>query len=101
MTPKIIIGFLLLLSLTVLAYPKDYYCGDLNADGKIDVSDVVYGVSYLIKHKTAPVPDRLVADVNCDGKVNIADVVYLISYVFKKGNPPCDTNGDGICDCHS
>jgi hypothetical protein len=63
--------------------------GDANADGVIDIGDVVYLVSYL--YRNGPVPNPLeVGDCNCDGIVDVGDVVYLINYLFKGGPPPCE-----------
>jgi len=61
--------------------------GDINADGVIDVGDVVYLINYLYRSGPAPSPLPL-ADVNSDGVVDIGDVVYLINYLFRGGPPP-------------
>jgi len=63
--------------------------GDANHDGIVNVSDVVYLISYLFKGGPAPIPGTIVGDANCDGKVTIADAVYLINYLFKGGPKPC------------
>lgn len=61
--------------------------GDANADGVIDLGDVVYILNYLFKG--GPAPDPLAAgDANCDGLVDLGDVVYLLNYLFKAGPPP-------------
>jgi len=65
-----------------------YVCGDCNGDGKMTVSDVVYGINYLFKGGFAPKP-AISGNVNCDDKYNISDVVYLINYLFKGGPKPC------------
>ncbi len=61
--------------------------GDTNADGIIDVADVVYLLNYLFKGGPAPVP-LWTADTNGDDLVEVADVVYLLNYLFKGGPPP-------------
>jgi hypothetical protein len=63
--------------------------GDVDHDGIVNVSDVVYLVSYLFKRGPVPIPGTIVGDANCDRKVTIADVVYLVSYLFKFGPAPC------------
>jgi 6-phosphogluconolactonase (cycloisomerase 2 family) len=61
--------------------------GDVNGDGIINASDVVYLVNYLFIG--GPPPDPLAAgDANCDGTINASDVVYLINYLFVGGPPP-------------
>ena len=62
-------------------------CGDVNADGLINVTDIVYLINYLFQGGPAPYPIQ-VADVNSDGAVNVIDVVYLINYLFGGGPPP-------------
>jgi serine protease AprX len=65
-----------------------YLTGDVTADGKINVSDVVYLINYLFIG--GPTPDPLfLGDVNCDSQVNVSDVVYLIGYLFQAGPQPC------------
>ncbi len=67
-----------------------YLCGDVNADAKISVSDVVYHINYLFKGGPAPQcnPYLSCADANGDGSISVSDVVYLINYLFKGGPPP-------------
>jgi parallel beta-helix repeat protein len=65
-----------------------FMCGDMNGDGSIDVSDVVYLLQYIFAGGLAPVslPD---ASVNCDTGIDISDAVYLIRYIFSGGDAPC------------
>ncbi len=63
-------------------------CGDVNGDGLVNITDVVYLLEYIFAGGPPPVID-VAADVNCDGYVNIADVVYLIDYIFAGGPEPC------------
>jgi hypothetical protein len=65
-----------------------YLCGDCNADGVVDVSDVVYELNYLFIKGPAPVP-FLAGDATLDRVVDISDVVYLLNYLFIDGPPPC------------
>ena len=60
--------------------------GDVNSDGKVSVSDVVYLILYLFKGGAEPFPPCK-ADVNDDSKVSVSDVVWLINYLFKGGPP--------------
>ena len=79
-------------------YTPEDLCGDVQYDGKVNISDAVYLISFVFSGGPAPNP-YIIGDVNCDGKSNVGDAVYLINYVFKNGSPPCDINRDGIPDC--
>jgi subtilisin family serine protease len=61
--------------------------GDVNNDGMISISDVIYLINYLFKFGPRPNPEK--ADTNCDGKVSLSDIVFLINYLFKGGPQPC------------
>jgi hypothetical protein len=63
-------------------------CGDVDANGSINIADVVYLLHYLFVDGDAPDPLAL-GEVNCDAKINIADVIYLVNYVFRAGLTPC------------
>jgi hypothetical protein len=69
--------------------------GDLNADGVIDVGDVVYLAGYLYRGGPAPEP-MWIGDCNSDGIVNLGDVVYLVGYLFKGGPAPSSPTGSLI-----
>ena len=68
-------------------FESGFIRGDANADGIVNVGDVVYLVSYLYKNGPTPNPSDA-GDCNCDGIVNLGDVVYLVSYLYKNGPPP-------------
>jgi hypothetical protein len=61
--------------------------GDLNADGIINVGDVVYLVNYLYRGGDEPCPIEA-GDVTDDGIVNVGDVVFLVNYLYREGDPP-------------
>jgi len=63
-------------------------CGDTNADGTIDVGDVVYLINYLFIGGPEPKPQLCVGDANGDGIVDVCDLVYLINYLFEGGPAP-------------
>ncbi len=67
-----------------------FTCGDVNGDGKIDIGDAVFVVTYVFR--AGPAPDPLhMGDVNRDGACNIGDSVYLVAYIFRDGpGPVCD-----------
>ena len=61
--------------------------GDVNADGIINVGDVVSLVNYLYRAGGEPCPVEA-GDVTSDGTVNVGDVVYLVNYLYRGGDPP-------------
>jgi hypothetical protein len=69
-----------------------FYRGDVNADGIINASDIVYLINNLFVDGPDPLPFRDQGDVNNDEAVNVSDVVYLINYLFIGGPPPIDAN---------
>ncbi|MDD4050863.1 MAG: dockerin type I repeat-containing protein [candidate division Zixibacteria bacterium] len=65
-------------------------CGDANNDGKINVGDAVFLISYIFRGGAVP-PYLECADPNGDNKINVGDAVFLISYIFRGGTAPhCD-----------
>ncbi len=57
--------------------------GDVNADGLVNISDVVCLVSYVLGENPSPfIYDA--ADVNGDSQINISDVVALVDIVLKQ-----------------
>jgi hypothetical protein len=78
-----------------LTYP---ILGDMNADGAVNVGDIVYLLNYLYRGGNPPTPLE-VGDVNSDGVINVGDVVYLINYLYRQGPaPPAPQVGDTNCD---
>lgn len=65
-----------------------YILGDYNADGILDVVDVVGMVNLAFRGGTLPLPPPERMDINCDTVYNIVDVVLLINHVFRGGPAP-------------
>ncbi len=69
--------------------------GDLNANGVLDVTDVV-GVVNVAFRAGAPAasdlgcPHATRADYTCNGQIDILDVVRAVDVVFRGGPPVCD-----------
>ena len=59
-----------------------YTPGDVNADEKITLIDIVYLVNYVFKGGPEPLPFFLSGDMNEDATVNLTDIVLLVNYVF-------------------
>lgn len=53
--------------------------GDVNGDGRVDATDIVYLINY--QFQAGPEPSGS-GDLNGDGFVNIADIFYLVNLVF-------------------
>ena len=54
--------------------------GDVNGDGKVDVSDVNVAINIMLgKNEAIPA-----ADVNGDGKVDVSDVNIIINIMLGK-----------------
>jgi len=67
-----------------LSYPA---VGDANADGVIDLGDILFLVSYLYKGGPAPVPYET-GDPDCNKTIDLGDLLYLVSYLYKGGPAP-------------
>ena len=70
-----------------LGCPTPFIRGDTNADGVIDLSDVISTLVYLFGGGAPPVPLES-ADINAGGTINIADAIGLLSWLFTSGPPP-------------
>lgn len=58
--------------------------GDVNGDGRVDVSDVVYLKRYLVAWSGyEKLPDPTASDLNRDGRVDITDVVILKRHLVR------------------
>jgi hypothetical protein len=73
-------------------------CGDADANGVVDIDDIIYLINYVYLGGPEPVHWES-GDVNCDGKIDMLDIVYLARYMFRGGPAPCDPDGNGIPDC--
>lgn len=67
--------------------------GDVNLSGNITSADIIFGVNYVFKSGSPPMPCAAAADVNCSGTVTSSDLIYWVNHVFKGGPPPCS-----VCD---
>jgi len=62
-------------------------CGDINNDGSITISDVLYLANYLFGGGPPPLHIST-SDVNGDGTVDFSDLTYLMNYLVGGGPPP-------------
>lgn len=77
-------------TITVPVHMRVVAIGDVNADFKINLSDVIYLANYLLKGGPAP-KSLLSADVFCDSHIDLIDVIWLANYLIK---------GWTICEPH-
>ena len=65
----------------VIRTAKTFIRGDVNADTKITLVDVIHLANYVLKGGPPPVPLQS-GDMNCDGKYDLVDVIKLARYVL-------------------
>jgi len=72
--------------------------GDINADGRLDISDAVGFLRFVLGGVSLQLPcgdgtledpsNRTLLDVNGDEAIDIADAVSLLAFLFEGGPPP-------------
>ncbi len=72
---------------TVQATTLPFRRSDINVDGRIDIADGIFLLSYLFQDGFEP-PCREAADSNNDARVDVADAVFPLMYLFQNGEPP-------------
>ncbi|TFH65502.1 MAG: hypothetical protein E4G91_02260, partial [Candidatus Zixiibacteriota bacterium] len=75
-------------NLSIVLDPAPYVNGDVDHSGDVDISDVVYLISFIFSGGAAPAPWSAAVHIDGNASVDISDVVYLISYIFGGGSPP-------------
>ncbi len=71
----------------------DFVCGDVNADGDINLIDILYLIDNIYGDPAGPAPDpQESGDVNSDGATNLIDILYLIDFTY--ADPP---GPDPVC----
>ena len=61
--------------------------GDSNGDGRLNISDVSFTLSWLFRGGRAP-PCLASVDSNANGRINIADATYALNWFFHGGPQP-------------
>jgi hypothetical protein len=81
--------------------------GDANSDGRLDIADAIFTLSYLFAQGTAP-SCLDAGDANDGGAIDIADAISVLSHLFAQAEPlkpPFGTCGidvtDDALDCAS
>jgi hypothetical protein len=60
--------------------------GDVDASGKLDLTDAIGALLYQFSGSSIPCLDA--ADVNDDGKIDLTDPILLLTYMYLGGDPP-------------
>ena len=71
--------------------------GDVNNDGQVDISDVLYVLLYIIADSSIILPnngDISLGDINNDGTVDLADLLLLVRYTDNPSDPTLPLIGD-------
>lgn len=68
-----------------------FMCGDVDANGAVNIADLTYIVEFLFFGGPPPQP-MASGNIDCQGgeTPNIADLVYIVTYLFEGGPAPCD-----------
>ena len=78
--------------------------GDVNNDGQVDISDVLYLLLYIIADSSIILPnngDISLGDINNDGTVDLADLLLLVRYTDNPSDPTLPLIGDDHGDALS
>ncbi len=85
------------------AIPSRFIRGDTNNDGKVDISDAAYLLSFLFNGGAKPSCYE-VGDINDDTAQDISDAIFLLHFLFIGDSqlpapyPVCDFDpGDAPC----
>ena len=71
--------------------------GDVNNDGQVDISDVLYLLLYIMADSSIILPnngDISLGDINKDGTVDLADLLLLVRYTDNPSDPTLPLIGD-------
>ena len=59
-----------------------FQMGDINADGVVDILDIVIIVEYIIDFIPIQESQQFVSDMNMDGIINILDIMSIIEIIL-------------------
>jgi hypothetical protein len=64
-------------------------CGDVNADGNLNLLDILYLIDHVYGTPPGPPPGQFAqGDVVTDGYLNLLDILYLINYLYAVPSGP-------------
>ena len=61
--------------------------GDVDFDGRLDISDLTTLIGYMYLGGPPPVPVTASGNYDCQGAVDIADLTQFIAYLYLSGDP--------------
>ena len=64
---------------------EDYMVGDVTADGRVNVTDIMAVANYILKIPMTSFNEQA-ADVNGDGRINVTDIMGIANIILKVGN---------------
>ena len=70
-------------TITAVYELEGYQKGDVNRDGKVNVSDVLYTMNKYMKGILTD-EEKVIAEVTGDGRVNMNDVYRILAYAMGK-----------------
>ena len=73
------------LELTITDGIDPIVTGDANADGEVNVTDIVATVNKIMGHEDASF-NMTAADVNKDGEINVTDIVMMVNIIMSSGS---------------
>ncbi|MCP4567496.1 MAG: hypothetical protein GY841_07950 [FCB group bacterium] len=72
----------------ILSPSADYICGDWNADGAVNILDIVYLLNYLYQDGPVPPIDIDAGDMDSIRGISVHDAQFLIEYIYRVDDPP-------------
>lgn len=79
---------ILIPSLPDLPQEDDFFCGDVNEDGFVNVLDIITMVNYIMGGNPSPF-NMNAADINADNGINVLDVIAIVNIIMQVPGLPC------------
>ena len=74
---------------------SSYKLGDVDNDGSVTVSDVVFTSSYILDGNPSPF-NKAAADIDGDGEVTVSDVVQICTIILNEGKATVNATAKGM-----
>jgi len=73
---------LFVVEFTEAGWTNPFQMGDINADGIVDILDIVMIVDYIMEDSSFTQQQQVVADMNMDDIVNILDIMTMVYFIL-------------------